>query len=282
MSEAPRRGGGPGLSEALTYAWADRHGEICGVARVGLAGEVAGGLVVLFAGGEPVVARTESDGPGAGSWAGAGAGGLTAEGDGPWRLVFDGEVGFELVFEAVAEPFLLRADARAGGLEGADHVCRVRGTVGGQRFEGMGQLGRSWGALDSERTALARTVAAWFDDAHAVSLVAVRPPRASAHGEEVVAAQVLEDGAVREVADARLSTTYEGEGRLRSAGLELYVGADDEHAVRAAGEVVARASLEVGAPAEAGAGLRLDCAFLRWRMQGRQGIGRYDVLRRGG
>ena len=26
--------------------------------------------------------------------------------------------------------------------------------------------------------------------------------------------------------------------------------------------------------------LRLDSAFLRWRMEGREGVGRYDVLRR--
>jgi hypothetical protein len=26
--------------------------------------------------------------------------------------------------------------------------------------------------------------------------------------------------------------------------------------------------------------LRLDCAFLHWRMGGRSGIGRYDLLRR--
>jgi hypothetical protein len=26
--------------------------------------------------------------------------------------------------------------------------------------------------------------------------------------------------------------------------------------------------------------LRLDCAFLRWHMDGRVGVGRYDLLRR--
>ena len=43
----------------------------------------------------------------------------------------------------------------------------------------------------------------------------------------------------------------------------------------AAGEVVCGTSLDLGR-------LRLDCAFLRWRMEGREGVGRYDILRRVG
>jgi hypothetical protein len=37
--------------------------------------------------------------------------------------------------------------------------------------------------------------------------------------------------------------------------------------------VVCGTSLDLGR-------LRLDCAFLRWHMEGREGIGRYDILRR--
>jgi hypothetical protein len=36
---------------------------------------------------------------------------------------------------------------------------------------------------------------------------------------------------------------------------------------------VAGTSLDLGR-------LRLDCAFFRWRSGGREGVGRYDVLRR--
>ncbi len=42
---------------------------------------------------------------------------------------------------------------------------------------------------------------------------------------------------------------------------------------RAAGEVVCGTTLDLGR-------LRLDCAFFMWRMEGRSGVGRYDVLRR--
>ena len=42
---------------------------------------------------------------------------------------------------------------------------------------------------------------------------------------------------------------------------------------RAAGEVLCGSSLDLGA-------LRLDCAFFRWHLEGRAGVGRYDILRR--
>ena len=72
---------------------------------------------------------------------------------------------------------------------------------------------------------------------------------------------------------ARLSTTYDGDGHTRRAGLELWPAGDDEWARRAAGEVLCGSSLDLGA-------LRLDCAFFRWQLEGRAGVGRYDILRR--
>ena len=72
--------------------------------------------------------------------------------------------------------------------------------------------------------------------------------------------------------DPRLSTTYDAGGRQRHAGLELWVD-EDGFPRRAAGEVVCGTTLDLGR-------LRLDCAFFRWRMDGREGVGRYDVLRR--
>ena len=74
------------------------------------------------------------------------------------------------------------------------------------------------------------------------------------------------------VLDPRLSTTYDAGGRQRHAGLELWVD-EDGFPRRAAGEVVCGTTLDLGR-------LRLDCAFFRWRMDGREGVGRYDVLRR--
>ena len=253
-------------SEAITYAFATPEGDVCGVARLGRADGRTSGLVLLFRDGEPVAVRADGEGPA----------GLAENGDGPWSLSFDGDVPFTLEFAPTGPPLELgaaSAAAQAGGMEGADVVCRVSGTLGGAPFAGRGQRGRSWGDPDWERMTLARTLSGWFDDGSAVSLVAVRPAKGSSHADEAVSALLLEADEVREVADPRLSTTYDAEERQRAAGLELYIGAEDPAAVRAAGEVVAGTTLDLGR-------LRLDCAFFRWRMQGRSGVGRYDVLRK--
>lgn len=255
-------------SEALTYAFADLRGDVCGVARFGRSDDGKSGLVLVFRGGEPVAVKAD----------GAGSAGLATDelGDGRWRLTFDGDVPFELEFAAHGAPIELDAGAdaaKAGGMQGADHVCRVTGTVGGEPFTGLGQRGRSWGDPDWDAMILARTIGAWFADGRAISAVAIRPGGAESHADEKVTVALLEAEGVTAVAVPRLSTTYDAAERQRAVGLELYVGAEDEFALRVAGEVVAGTSLDLGR-------LRLDCAFFRWRMQGVEGVGRYDVLRR--
>ena len=74
-------------------------------------------------------------------------------------------------------------------------------------------------------------------------------------------------------AEPRLSTTYDPEGHQRRAGLELWLDEESELPRRAAGEALCGTSLEVGA-------LQLDCAFFAWTMEGRAGVGPYEVLRR--
>lgn len=253
-------------SQALTYSFASPDGDVCGVARLGRSEGRASGLVLVFRGGEPVAVRAD----------GEGAAGLTEAGDGPWRLAFDGDVPFALEFAPAGPALELAGDAaaaRAGGMEGADVVCTVSGTVGGAAFAGRGQRGRSWGDPDWEQMTLARTVSAWFDDGGAISIVAVRPAKASGHGDEAVTGLLLDGEEVRPICEPRLSTTYDGEERQRAASLELYLDAEDAAAVRAAGEVVAGTTLDLGR-------LRLDCAFFRWRSQGRSGVGRYDILKK--
>jgi hypothetical protein len=289
--EAPRPPQGEGFSDAVTYAFGDRRADVYGIARLGLAGGAASGLAMLFHDGRPVVVNAEGGvaAPEGAGWDDVSAAGLDAEVVEPlrrWTLHYAGDdASFDLELEALGEPAELDADhpaAVAGGMTGYEQLCRVRGTVtvGGRRLtiDGLGQRGHSWGAPDWETMSLARTLSAWIDDGLAVTLTAVRPAKADAHGREVVAATILERGedgdGVRPVAvaDPRLSTTYDAGGRQRHAGLELWVD-EDGHPRRAAGEVVCGTTLDLGR-------LRLDCAFFRWRMDGREGVGRYDVLRR--
>lgn len=292
--DAPAAGGGAGFSDALTVAFGDARAGVYGVARLGLADGAASGLVILFAAGLPVAVAAEGGVPVDGTpraWDDVHAAGLAMDtiADGrAWRVRFAGEDGaLELDLEtagAVAELDERAKVARLGGMAGFEQPVRVRGTMTAagatHALDGRGQRGRSWGAPDWEKIALARTVSAWFDDERAVSLTAVRPAKGSDHESEAVAASWLApagddgDGApvAVEVDDARLSTTYDAEGRQRAAGLELWI-TEDGWPQRAAGEVVCGTTLDLGR-------LQLDCAFLRWRMDGREGFGRYDILRR--
>jgi hypothetical protein len=289
--DAPRPRTGEGFSDAVTVAFGDERADLYGIARLGLADNGASGLAILFHRGQPVVVRAEG-GVEAGapaSWDEVSAAGLDMEVVEPlraWRLHFAADeasldVGLRAL-GALAELDPEHPVARAGGMAGFEQACRVTGsaTVGDARVEvdALGQRGHSWGTPDWGRIALARTVAAWLDDELAVSLTAIRPAGARQHEDERVAATVLdrdpESGADRAspVLDARLSTTYDGDGRQRAAGLELYLD-EEGYPRRAAGEVMCGTTLDLGR-------LRLDCAFLRWRMEGRTGVGRYDVLRR--
>lgn len=288
--EAPRPPQGEGFSDAVTFAFGDAERELYGVARVGLAGGTASGLALLFHGAEPVAVRAAGGIEVAEqSWEAVDAAGVRTQVAEPltrWHVQFDSDderSGFDLTFEAAAPPAALEAGeavATAGGMEGYEQLCRVSGeaTVEGMRIgvSGWGQRGHSWGAPDWERIDVARTLSAWIDGGPGVSLTAIRPRGAKGQDGEAVAAYLFEPGdgeprAVR-IAEPRLSTTYDGEGRQRHAGLELYV-TEDEWPRRAAGEVVAGTTLDLGR-------LRLDCAFFAWQMEGRAGVGRYDVLRR--
>ena len=281
--EAPRAGDGG--ADAVTVAFGDPATGIYGLARAGLSGGEqprASGMALLFAGGEPVAVRAEDDvAVFDRDWQDSSAAGVHTEVVEPLRRwTMEAEGVFSLELEALSEPAVLGADAaaaRAGGMQGYEQVCRVRGTVQHEnaevRVECFGQRGHSWGRPDWSRLALARTVSAWLEDGTGVTLTAVRGAKAKHHADEDVAAFILAGERVLPIADPLLSTTYDEEGRQRMAGLELWVGEDDGYPHRAAGQVVCGTTLDLGS-------LRMDCAFFRWRMEGRSGVGRYDIVRR--
>ena len=275
----------------MTFSFGDPGAGLYGLARLGLSGadgdRTGSALAVLFSGTEPVAVHARGAVP-----LEADAGlerlslpGLEATIDEPlqqWTVRFgDGERdGFELRFEASGPPAELEASesaAHAGGMEGYEQLCHVHGTVrtGGAEREVRcrGQRGHAWGEPDWERIESTRTLAAWLEDGSAVLLTAVRPAGAADHESDATWAAMIGPAGNLRVDEPRLSTTYDEAGRQRSAGLELWIGEDDAYPRRASGEVVCGSTLELGQ-------LRLDCAFVRWHMGGRAGIGRYDLLRR--
>jgi hypothetical protein len=265
----------------VTFAFGDAEADVFGLARVGLADGTGSGLAVLFAGHATVAARAEGgvavSGPG---WEGVSAGGVSTTVDEPlerWTVTFDGgeEGGFSLEVSALGAA----ATLEGGGMTGYEQLCSVRGraTVAGRTLaiDCLGQRGHSWGTPDWDRMAMARSVGAWLDPELAVVMSAIRPAKASDHARDEVRAVVLEGSPLAPVgiAEPRLSTAYDADGHQRRAGWELWPEDEEGYARRGAGEVVCGTSLDLGR-------LRLDCAFFRFRMEGREGVGRYDVLRR--
>jgi hypothetical protein len=271
-------------ADSVTFSFGDAETQLYGLARLGLSRDAGQGsaLALLFSGREPVAALAQgglSAGEGA-AWEALELGGVRATVEAPlerWTVRFDAAdgQGFALDFSALGDA---AATPPLGGMAGYEQPCRVRGTVraGGseQAIDALGQRGHAWGDADWERIELARTVTAWTDGASA-ALTAIRPTGAAHHADEATWAALWEPDELLEIADGRLSTTYDADGHTRRAGLELWPAGDtgEEWPRRGAGEVLCGSSLDLGS-------LRLDCAFFRWHLEGRAGVGRYDILRR--
>ena len=270
--EAPRPLRKPGDTDAVTFAWADADAGLYGLARVasglGADGETStSALAVGFLGRETLGAIVASP-----------AEDLATEVEEPlsrWTVRGSGELEFELTFEALTAPVGFsgrHALVKAGGMEGYEQLCRVRGTMEGRPVDGLGQRGHSWGNPDWDRITLTRSVSAWFDDG-GVALGLVRSTKAAHHADEAAWGAYFSPEDAIEVDEVRLSTTTDEAERQLRAGIELYLEKDAEHAYRGAGEVVTGSTLELGA-------LRMDVAFFRWHVDGRTGVGRYDIIRR--
>ena len=122
-----------------------------------------------------------------------------------------------------------------------------------------------WEELDA-----LRSICALVDEGNAVLALARRPRGAAGHGEEVVRATLISDGELLEVEEARISTVYDGGGRQRSAGLELWL-AGEEFSRRGSGQVIAGSSLDLEE-------IQVHAAVFRWRLDGREGIGAYELM----
>ena len=163
------------------------------------------------------------------------------------------------------EPFSPPADL--GG--SIARVCRVRGRAAGKEIDCLGTSGETteapaWAELDA-----LRLVSAVFDEEHAVLLAARRPSGAVGHGQEVIRAHVLSGEEMHEVEKARLSTVYDADERQRSVGLELWLPGED-FPRRGSGSARSGLSLSLGP-------LRVDVAIVAWRMEGRDGVGAYEI-----
>ena len=210
-----------------------------------LYGTVRSGATILFDGSKPAAYAEEAQ--------------IEPEDDG-WRAELDGRLSLQLT--------RVGPEVQLGLITAS--VCRVSGEVVGRNVECLGTVAVTrqpprWEELDA-----LRSVSVLVDEDYAMLAMARRPRGAPGHGEEVVRAGLIRDGELLEIEDARISTVYDGDGRQRSAGLELWpVGEDFSR--RGSGQAIAGSSLELDV-------VRVHAAVFRWRIEGRDGIGAYELM----
>jgi len=118
-----------------------------------------------------------------------------------------------------------------------------------------------------------RSIGIVFPDGGLLALTSNLPQGAAAHGDEEVTAVLCDpDGAPLTFEEALLSTEYGEDGVQRRATLELWPDVEDMRPVRGAGDLISsvRVRRENGDS---------QIAFFRWSVEGREGLGTYEVTR---
>ncbi len=118
-----------------------------------------------------------------------------------------------------------------------------------------------------------RSIGIVFSDGGLLALTARRPRGGGAHGEEQVAAVLCDpDAAPVEFEEALISTEYGEDGVQRRVTLELWPTIDAGQPLRGAGTLISSAAVRRE-------GLDAEIAFFRWSVEGREGLGHYEVAR---
>jgi hypothetical protein len=126
---------------------------------------------------------------------------------------------------------------------------------------------------EGSEQALRRSIGIVFSDGGLLALSASRPRGAGGHGEEQVTAVLCDpDGAPVEVNETLLSTEYGPDGVQRRATLELWTDGEEGQPLRGAGTLISAAKVSQGGNESA-------IAFFRWSVEGREGLGHYEVIR---
>lgn len=123
---------------------------------------------------------------------------------------------------------------------------------------------------------LRRSIGIVFSDGGLLALTSALPEGAEEFGEEQVAAVLCDpDAAPVAFEEALLSTEYGEDGVQRRATLELWPSAEEERPLRGAGSLISSIAVHRQ-------GLESEIAFFRWSVEGREGLGHYEVARADG
>jgi hypothetical protein len=118
-----------------------------------------------------------------------------------------------------------------------------------------------------------RSIGIVFSDGGLLALTANLPDGGSEHGDEEVTAILCNpDGAPATFEETLLSTEYGEDGVQRRATLELWPDVEEMRPLRGAGTLINSVNVRRQ-------GLDSQIAFFRWAVEGREGLGTYEVAR---
>jgi hypothetical protein len=118
-----------------------------------------------------------------------------------------------------------------------------------------------------------RSIGIVFDDGGLLALTSTLPEGATGHGEEEVTAVLCDsEGTPTTFEEALLSTEYGEDGTQRRATLELWTDLEEMRPLRGAGTLINCVCVRRQ-------GIDSNIAFFRWSLEGRAGLGTYEVAR---
>ena len=229
------------MSDAATIAFADAAAEVAGVALSGA------GTLLSVSGELTAAAAAELSG-----------------GDTAWTLTAPGA--YALSLESLHPGVPLGAGATIW-------LCRARGTVEDRELDALATIVRRPAA---EAAALERSLAIGFDRELSLAMLARRPGSATEHGDEELGAVVFRgDPPAAAVAQRPLlSSTYDGGGLVRHAGIEVWEEEESEYALRVGGEALT--SGEIVHPD----GARSRVTFMAFHHREHRALGSYTLTTR--
>lgn len=118
-----------------------------------------------------------------------------------------------------------------------------------------------------------RAIGIVFDDGGLLAITSTLPGGGETFGDEAVTAVLCDPDAAPVVfAEALLSTEYGEDGVQRRATLELWDDTEEGRPLRGAGTLISSVAVSHRGHAS-------EIAFFRWSVEGREGLGHYEIAR---
>jgi hypothetical protein len=127
--------------------------------------------------------------------------------------------------------------------------------------------------MSSQGQVVRRSIGIVFSDGGLLALTSTLPEGGNEHGDEETTAVLCDpDGAPATFKEALLSTEYGEDGVQRRATLELWPDLEEMRPLRGAGTLINSVCVRRQ-------GVDSQIAFFRWSVEGREGLGAYEVAR---